>query len=61
MKSEQDIKQRIKDLRSEGSLTSFICMIMLLWVLDIDVITINNYTDKLQGALKVVDEFADTL
>lgn len=61
MKTEQDIKKRIKDLRAEGSLTSFICMIMLLWVLDIDVITIDGYADKLQAALKAVDEFVDTL
>lgn len=61
MKSETEIKTKIKELRDEGTIVSFIGMIMLLWVLGTDVTTIYGYVDNLQVALKSVSDFVDQL
>jgi len=61
MKSEAEIKSKIKELWDEGSLVSLIGALMLMWVLDIEIKTIQGYADKLGEALQGIAEFIEQL
>jgi hypothetical protein len=61
VKTEQQIKARIKELGAEGSLTSLVCIMMLLWVLDIENSRLINYSEDLRTALTNIDMYIDKL
>lgn len=54
MKTEQEIRERIQNLCQEGSLTSLIMVIILLWVLDTNTGHLNRYISLLDMALKEI-------
>lgn len=51
MKTEQEIKEKIKELAEKGSLGSFIGALMLCWVLDVDAGKVSGFNDKLREAV----------
>lgn len=61
MKTEFQIKSKIKELKTEGSLTSLICIILLLWVLDIEEGRLIHYSESIRDVLINIDEYVDKL
>ncbi len=61
MKTEFQIKSKIKELKTEGSLTSLICIIILLWVLDIEEGRLIHYSESIRDILINIDEYVDKL
>ena len=56
MKTEQEIRDHIKELSSSGgdSLTNFITILSLLWVLDNNIEELNQYANMLGSAINVM-------
>ena len=56
MKTEQEIKDRIKELSSSSgdSLTTFITILTLLWVLDTNNNELNQYASMMGSAINVM-------
>lgn len=56
MKTEQEIRNHIKELSSNGgdSLTNFITILSLLWVLDNNSEELNQYANMLGSAINVM-------
>ena len=61
MKTEQEIKDRIKLLAQQDDLHSFIASLMLLWVLDVDPAKIDSYTSHIVNGLTEIANYVDEL
>ena len=61
MKTEEQIKERIRNLTTEGSLPSFIAAIMLLWVIDAEEGILDSYTEKLGDVLNEVGAYVNSM
>lgn len=61
MKSEQEIKDHIKTISTNGgdSLTNFITLLALLWVLDNSYGELSQYTTMLESAINVMASSID--
>ena len=61
MKTEQEIKEKIKELAEEGSLISFICAMMLCWVLDVNDVKLSEFGDKMVDGLKIISDYVTSM
>lgn len=61
MKTEQEIKDRIKLLAEKSDLSSLIGAIMLLWVLDTDVAKLDAYIGHIEQALNEISDYINTI
>lgn len=61
MKTEQEIKEKIKELAEEGSLISFICAMMLCWVLDVNDDKLSEFGDKMVDGLKIISDYVTSM
>lgn len=61
MKTEQEIKDRIKSLAQKDDLPSLISTLMLLWVLDTDPAKLESYTGYIVNGLTEIANYVDEL
>jgi cytochrome bd-type quinol oxidase subunit 2 len=61
MKTEQEIKEKIKELAEEGSLVSFICAMMLCWVLDVNDDKLSEFRNKMVDGLKIISDYVTSM
>ena len=61
MKTEDQIKERIRNLTTEGSLPSFIAAIMLLWVLDAEENILDDYANRMGTILNDVGTYVNSM
>lgn len=61
MKTEQEIRQKINELAAEGSLVSFICSMMLCWVLDIEAEKLSGFNDKMADAMRSIADYVTSM
>jgi hypothetical protein len=61
MKTEQEIKDRIKLLAQKDDLPSLIGSLMLLWVLDTDPAKLESYTSHIVNGLTEIANYVEEL
>ena len=61
MKTEQEIKDRIKMLAEKSDLHSLIGALMLLWVLDTEPAKLDAYVGHIEKALTEISDYVNTI
>ena len=61
MKTEQEIKERIKMLAERGDFGSLLSAIMLLWVLDTEPAKLDAYVGHIEKALTEISDYVNDI